>query len=243
MIRATALALLIATPLMAASPITKEVVGSGGRTREYFLFVPQRPGQLPTPMPLVVTLHGSGHDGRILVEHWQKLADKEGIVVAGPSSTDPQHWASPIDGPDFLRDVVEDVKKKAPIDTRRIYLFGHSAGAIFGLQMSLLESEYFAATAVHAGLLYPTEYNLMSFAARKIPMWITVGTNDRFFSVDEVRKTRDQLQGRGFPVELYEMPRHTHDYYGSSREINDRAWQFLSKVKLEREPQFTQYGK
>ena len=34
-----------------------------------------------------------------------------------------------------------------------MYLFGHSAGAGQALYLSLLESEYFAATAVHAGAL------------------------------------------------------------------------------------------
>ncbi len=48
---------------------------------------------------------------------------------------------------------LKSLKTKYPINPRRVYLFGHSAGAIFALHMSLMESQYFAAAAVHAGAL------------------------------------------------------------------------------------------
>ena len=64
-------------------------------------------------MPLLIVLHGAGHDGRLLVKHWQRLAENEGIVVAGPDTIDPKRWQYPLDGPEWLRDVVDDVKKKA----------------------------------------------------------------------------------------------------------------------------------
>ena len=51
------------------------------------------------PAPLVVLLHGSGRDGRILVEHWQSLAKKEGIVLAGPDATARAGWSMRDDGP------------------------------------------------------------------------------------------------------------------------------------------------
>ena len=48
------------------------------------------------------------------------------------------------------------LKSKYPINPRRVYLFGHSAGASFALHMSLMESQYFAAAAIHAGALRAT---------------------------------------------------------------------------------------
>jgi predicted esterase len=129
------------------------------------------------------------------------------------------------------------------IDPHRIYLFGHSAGAMFALQLSLMESEYFAATAIHAGVLQPHDYPLTANAQRKIPIWMLVGTNDRFFPLEAVRATRDELKKDGFPVELVEIPRHTHDYYSRSREINDKAWAFLSRQSLATEPKYLVYAK
>jgi len=194
------------------------------------------------PAPLIVTLHGSGRNGKILIEHWAGLAQKEGIVLAGPDALTNQYWSSPVDGPSFLHDVIEAIKVKTAIDPRCVYLFGHSAGAGFALQMAMLESEYLAAIAIHAGALPPSDYRLTSYAVRKIPIWMTVGTEDPFFPLPQVRATRDVLQKEQFPVELVEIPHHTHDYYSRSRSINDAVWQFLSKQSLQSDPKYARYA-
>src|SRR4030095_4670413 len=127
------LLLLIASPVFAKDDITKELMTSAGKTRVYYLYVPStlKPD---TPAPLIVTLHGSNRTGVTLVEKWKDLAKKEGIILAGPDATNLQGWGAPQDGPDFLRDLVESLKEKYPINSKRVYLFGHSAGAIFGLE-------------------------------------------------------------------------------------------------------------
>ncbi len=238
-----ALIALIATAAFARGPkITRESISSGGQPRVYYLFVPERAVGAP-PAPLIVMLHGSGRDGSILLEHWQRVAEKEGIVLAGPDSINSRQWAYPVDGPDFLRDVIDAVKTKTPIDPRRVYLFGHSAGAMFALQLSMLESEYFAATAIHAGRLYIQDYPLMGNARRKIPIGMVIGTNDKLFPLADVRTTRDELQKNGFPVDLWEISWHTHDYYRRSREINEKVWAFLSRQSLSEEPKYLVYGK
>ena len=68
-----------------------------------------------------------------------------------------------------------------------------------------------------------------------------MGTNDAFFPLADVRATRDLLNAGGFSVELTEIPRHTHDYYSRSSEINRAAWEFLKKHELAADPQYTQY--
>lgn len=221
--------------------ITKQSITSGGQQRVYYLFVPERAEAASAP--LIVTLHGSGRDGSILLEHWRRLAEKEGIVLAGPDSINSQQWAYPVDGPDFLRDVIESVKEKTSIDPRRVYLFGHSADAMFALQLSMLESQYFAATAIHAGRLYVQNYPLLGNARRLIPIWMAIGTADKLFPLADVRATRDELQKKGFPVELVEISWHTHDYYSRSREINEKAWAFLSRYSLDDEPKYLLYAK
>ncbi len=233
------LALFFAVPA-AAPKITKETLDVGGTARTFYLFVPEKfQGQAA---PLIVTLHGSGRDGRILVEHWQSLASKEGIILAGPDATQRQEWHGAIDGPAFLHALVEHLKVKYPVDFKRVYLFGHSAGAIHGLGLGVLESEYFAAVAAHAGVLPPDYAPYARQAPRKIPMAIWVGTDDRFFPIALVRETRDLLLSRNFPVELTEIKGHTHDYYSRSSSINKEAWAFLQKQKLEGEPKYQVYN-
>jgi len=188
--RALLLIALLATSsaALAGPKMTKEFVGSGGQTRAYYLFIPDRPLGA-APAPLLITLHGSGHNGASLVEYWQGLAEQKGFVVAGPDSSNPQQWKYPEDGPDFLRDVIDAVKAKTAIDPRRVYLFGHSAGAYFGLQISLLESEYFAATAHHACGV--SEARISGPAAGNAPPYA------RLLPL----RARDQRAGVGVPLE------------------------------------------
>lgn len=217
--------------------VSKETLQSGGQKRTYYLFVP--PGMpADKQVPLIVTLHGSGRDGTLLVDKWKDLAAEQGIILAGPDSSNSSAWLVPQDGPDFIHDLVEALKTKYPVDPRRVYLFGHSAGAVFALSISLLESEYFAATAVHAGEIEESRYWLFDYATRKIPMAIVVGTEDAFFPVAKARATRDALVARGFIAELTEIPRHTHDYYSRSAEVNGIAWKFLSKQALSADPRY-----
>src|SRR5215212_6049074 len=192
---------------------------SRGKERSYVLYVPDGIDAAHRA-PLLVTLHGSGRRGASLVDKWKSLAAKEKIIVAGPDSTDPSGWGAPQDGPQLLYDLVEELKKTYPIDAKRVYLFGHSGGAGFALQMGLLESEYFAAVAIHAGALLPDSYSLTTYATRKIPFTIVVGTRDPFFPLAAVRAFRDELQKQGFVAELTEIRNHTHDYYSRSGEIN-----------------------
>ena len=122
-----------------------------------------------------------------------------------------------------------------------MYLFGHSAGAKQALYLSLLESEYFAATAVYAGALGPKNGPYIERAQRKIPIAIFVGTNDELFPLRLVRATRDALNASGFKSELTEIKGYTHWYYDRAAEINRSAWEFLKMHELGGEPKYEQY--
>lgn len=233
-------ALLAPAAASAADKVTKETFGSGGRTRTYYLYVPETV-RGETPAPLIVFLHGSGRNGSLLVDKWKDVAKKEGIILAGPDSVNLQEWNMLGDGPDFIHDVVDIVSAQHPVDPKRVYLFGHSAGAIHGLMFALLESRYFAAVAVHAGALPADTYIYADSAPRKIPIAIWVGTNDPFFPLAAVRATRDALVQRRIAVELTEIKGHAHDYYSRSSEINNAAWAFLKQHALTADPVFTKY--
>ena len=118
--------LVCASTAFAKDDITKELITSNGKTRAYYLYVPST---MKGPAPLIVMLHGSNRTGVTLVEKWKDYAKKEGIIIAGPDATNLRGWASPQDGPDYLHELVEELKSKHPINPRRVYLFGHSAGA------------------------------------------------------------------------------------------------------------------
>ena len=240
LLMATLLLVSVTATATAGDDITKELITSKGVTRAYYLYVPASV-KASSPAPLIVLLHGSGRVGNSLVEKWKDLAKKEGFIIAGPDSTNTRGWRSPEDGPDYLRDLVEELKTKYPINARRVYLFGHSAGASFALQICLMESQYFAATAIHAGYL-GEDLDLIDLAKRKIPISIQVGDRDPGLPVKAVRETRDALTAKGFPVELTELPNHDHWYYDLAPKINRAAWDFLKKYELESDPVYRKFN-
>lgn len=218
--------------------IVKESFQVKGEKRIYYLLVPKHLPQ-SGQVPLLITLHGSGRNGLSLVEKWQELARKENFIVAGPDAKDLSVWNMPEDGPDLLYELAEFLKSKYPVDPRRVYLFGHSAGAVFAVKIALLESQYFAAAAIHAGAFRDArEYDIIPIAERKIPMSIFVGDRDQFFPVAAVRATRKALLEAGFPVELTEMPNHDHWYYDLAPKINANAWNFLKTKQLAGDPRY-----
>src|SRR5215470_18508458 len=118
------------------SKITKQTIEFAGKKRVYYLYVPDNVASKPA---LIVTLHGSGRDGLSLVEKWKDMADQEGFILAGPNAMDSSKWSPNDDSPDFLREIVEQLKAKYSIDPKRVFLFGHSAGAVYALNLSMSE--------------------------------------------------------------------------------------------------------
>lgn len=223
-----------------AQKVSKQTIESGGKHRTYLLLVPAS-ATPDRPAPLLVLLHGSGRNGQSLMDKWKELGLKEGIVLVAPDAISTQGWRAPDDGPDFLHDLVSEVKAQHPVDPRRMYVWGHSAGATFALYMGLFESDYFAAVAIHAGSLRPEDAQIVARASRKIPFHIAVGTVDRFFPLEAVRATRDMLVNSGFSVDLVEMKGHDHWYYDLAPKINATAWTFLKDKKLAEDPRYTRY--
>jgi tetratricopeptide (TPR) repeat protein len=235
-----ALLIVLAPVSVLAQKISKETIVSEGKKRTYYIYVPKSLKPAST-VPLIVLLHGSNHVGLSLAEKWDDLAEKEGMIIVAPDSADSAHWSVPGDGPVFLHDLVELLKTKYPINAKKVYLFGHSGGAVFALLMSLYESEYFAATAIHAGALYQEASFLLDLAKRKTPIQIQVGTVDEYFPLKVVRATRDALNTKGFSVQLIEIAGHNHWYYDLAPKINQVAWEFLKAQELSGEPQFEEY--
>jgi poly(3-hydroxybutyrate) depolymerase len=233
-------ALLASSPLLAAKDLAKETLTFAGKERTYYLYIPKslKPD---TPAPVLVLFHGSGRNGLSLVERWKKLAEEEGVVLIGPDAADPQQWHMPQDPPELVQALLEQVGKRQAIQPRRVYLFGHSGGAGHVLLLSLLESEYFAAGAIHAGRLQEGNLSVIDRAKRKIPIHIIVGTQDPLFPLELVRATRDALTAKGIPATMEEIRRHDHDYYKIAFRINDEAWSFLKQHELPGDPKFEVY--
>lgn len=225
--------------------VVRETIESGGKRRTYRLFVPARVAAhdgtaVAKTFPLVVVFHGSGQSGASLVGRWKELAGREGVIVAGPEAADSSKWTTPDDGPEFIHDLVEHLKTRYPVDARRVYLFGYSAGSGFAINISLLESRYFAATAVFASATFIRQY--ASAAERRIPFLVRAGTDDQVFPIREVRATAKSLTELGFPVDFKELVGRDHGYHRIAAKVNEEVWQFFSRNALEDEPDYRRHN-
>ena len=214
---------------------------SGGHQRYYCLIVPTSLSD-QVPAPILLLLHGSYSSPLDMIPAWTNLAEREGLILAAPKSLAEYGWRIHEDGPELMRDVIDDVASKHPVDRRRLYVFGHSAGAVHALTLGLLESQYFAAVALHAGAWTDrSSFKVVPLARRKIPLWIVIGDRDEQFPMPAVRATEAALRDGGLSVTLTIMKGHDHSYRDVAPQVNEEAWTFLRAVELDQPPMFQPY--
>lgn len=236
---ALVLLMLLAVPAQAAVP-AKQTLSFEGQGRAYYLYVPDG---ATGPLPMVVLLHGSGGNGLFMLQRWQDIAAREHIVLLAPDSLHTNvGWDLHNDGPDYIHAAIQAVAAGHPIDFHRLYLFGQSGGAVYALNLAMLESEYFAAAAYHAGgWRKPAEYHFADYAKRKIPIAAFVGDKDEYFSLDSIKETKRILTQRGFPAELHLLHGRVHAYTDVPADFHDTVWNFLKANTLIDLPKYAPY--
>ena len=205
-----ALAILVGLVVPAAAqPLAtgmQEVrVTQGGIARSYVVYRPAREGSLP----LVVMLHGAGGRARQALENyrWDRLADREGFVVAAPQGLparpraaaslvfNPNVWNDgserftperrAIDDVAFVAAVIDNVASRAAIDRTRVYVAGMSNGASMAFRVASRMPERFAAVAAVAGHFWDPPariappLSLLLIAGERDPLNPLAGGNGR----------------------------------------------------------------
>ena len=120
-----------------------------GRDRGGSLFVPASYNGT-RPYSLVFCLHGAGGNGMgCLPWGFNRLAEELDFIMVYPDGAG-LRWDSPDDIPFFTMMLVE-FKKHFVIDPARVYVTGHSAGAIQAYELAAALPRQFAAIAPVAG--------------------------------------------------------------------------------------------
>jgi poly(3-hydroxybutyrate) depolymerase len=180
--------------------------------------------------PAIVLLHGAGGNGAWSIAAWKDLAEEKGILLIAPTLPFGPQFEPLV--PSLLRAIVAEAASKWKPDRNKIYLFGHSAGGILGFDAAMMDSELFAAAAIHAAMIFPSYDWIVGRARRKIPIAFYIGDHDEYFPLPGARRTRDLLVAGGFPLHYVEMPGHDHNYRAVAEQVNRDAWAFLSQYSL-----------
>jgi len=230
----------LATATAASAACAPQTLPFAGVQRSYVLCLPP---DLKPNLPVLLLLHGSGSSGARMAALWQDFAARERIIVVAPDARHNEAWNLKDDSPDFLHAIVNGIETRYSADRRRLYLFGQSGGAVYALTLAMLESDYFAAVAVHAGgWRSSAEFKAIQFARRKIPIKIIVGDRDEYFSMSSVHRTQGGLSAAGFPIELEIVPGQHHGFIPQiAAATEESAWRFLAPTTLLENPVFVEY--
>ncbi len=122
-----------------------------------------------TPAPLVVLLHGytSSGQGQDAYMGFSALADRYGFLFVAPDGTQEEggrqsrFWnasdaccnfgGSAVDDSAYLTSIIDAVKASYQVDTRRVFLIGHSNGGFMSYRMAHDHPDIIAAIASIAG--------------------------------------------------------------------------------------------
>jgi polyhydroxybutyrate depolymerase len=124
-----------------------------GTMRTYRLHVPRgyRPDR---PIPLLVLLHGHGASGA-QIERSTKMsakADQEGFIAVYPDGSGQPHSWQPRDI-SFIAQLIQQLRQEYNIDSKRIYIAGHSNGGSMAYRLGVELDTLVAGIGVSAGLL------------------------------------------------------------------------------------------
>lgn len=160
-----------AEPVLIASGDYEFMVRHGGRPRSYLLHVPPH-ATTGTPLPLLIAFHGGGSSGAVMKDHYgiDRVADRFGYVVAYPNGTgflkqNVLTWNAGkccgyalehhINDTGFIAAMIDDVARRIPLDSKRVFVTGHSNGAMMAHRVAIeLENRIAAVAAVAGSLVY-----------------------------------------------------------------------------------------
>jgi predicted esterase len=167
------------------------------------LFVPRGLDE-KKPVPIVVALHGAGGSenlffegygaGRIVTEcrkrGWLLVAPRSGLGLGGPP---------PVPA------LLDELAKRYPLDRKRVFLVGHSMGAMHAIDLVQKHPGQFAAVAALGGA--GTVRDPKAFA--ELPTFVGVGEKDGLM-LNAVRSLNKVLAGGAKKLTFVEYPHVEH---------------------------------
>jgi poly(3-hydroxybutyrate) depolymerase len=200
-----------------------------GVRMDYELFVPTKYDR-SRPTPLIVALHCLGSNSRQMIryEGLTDLAEARGYIVVAPMGYNSRGWYGsrgtgrasergdaagdpPNLGELSERDVMNVlglVRKEFNIDSRRMYLMGHSMGGGGTWYLGTKYPDLWAALAPAAPAIYTSPDALASITST--PVIVIQGDQDALVRVDVTRQWVDRMKALGMKYTYIEIPGGDH---------------------------------
>lgn len=179
----------------------------------------------PTPSsakrPTIILLHGSGRDGRSLLDMWQDVARSHNLVLIAPNALNSNSWHPSRDGEDFLNKLLDEAAEVHAVDKSSVYIFGHSAGANYALFLANRGKRPWRAIGAHAGSYIASK---PATSNNPTPLFIYVGDQDHIFKLQPTRAAAKSLSAVGHQVSFTVIPSHTHWFYEIGPAVARDAW-------------------
>ncbi|MCA9187005.1 MAG: dienelactone hydrolase family protein [Pirellulaceae bacterium] len=201
-----------------------------GASRRYLWYAPEKASG---KRPLLLAFHGfSGTaDGMRKSSKLHELVDANQFYLAYMDGN--PTWHRPVPdrpGPDveFFDALCEELQRKYPIDSSRIYVTGMSMGGEFAIRLASIRSQRIAAVASQ-GMVTDGAVE----AERPFPLLIIVGTEDDRVPPNFFPRVPNAFQERGHEVKVIRPDGVGHRWHVP---LNGELWSFLSNHSLEQRP-------
>ena len=117
-----------------------------GDDQKYWAYVPEN--YSPNyQYGLMVWIHPPGNTMESTIfNEWKSICEQRGIIIVGPSAEDVIRWNR--DEAEFVKEVIESMKTRYAIDSKRIFLISHANGSDFAFHLAFKYRELIRGVAI-----------------------------------------------------------------------------------------------
>ncbi len=156
------------------------------------------------PVPLVIALHGAGADENMFMDGYgagliKSLADRHGFLVVSP------HTTMVIGNPGAFDAIVRTMSDLYAIDPARVYLVGHSLGAITSAGLAAARPDRIAGVVCIAGAGLRIKPGV-----RFAPILLIAGEIDPIFPLRRLRQYARDAEAASITIEFREIADYGH---------------------------------
>lgn len=181
-----------------------------------------------SPVPVVLLFHGAGRDAGSMLDIMSKApSSRDFLLVAAQSSN--EGWGGALNE-QTITHMLDDLPKTINIDRRRVFAFGHSAGAHYVGLMAVTSDGALSAAAAHGGMLDLNKVNNLSAPNFPEPMRVYIGAQERVFPFAHAKPLTARFVERGHDIEMVVLNNHNHWFYDSGFLLCEDALRWFASL-------------